>query len=184
MITSRRPSRLVLKARLTGSRQAPQPSAQTLAQCARRLSRRADRARASLQAAREQLSGKRVFFFPDSQLELPIARFLHNELGMELVEVGTPYLNRVQHGAELDRLPEGTRITEGQNVDVQLERCRAAAPDIVVCGLGLANPLEADGVTTKWSIELVFTPIHGFEQAADLAGLFTRPLVRRARLEV
>ncbi len=148
------------------------------------LARRADRARASLQAAREQLSGKRVFFFPDSQLELPIARFLHNELGMELVEVGTPYLNRVQHGAELDRLPEGTRITEGQNVDVQLERCRAAAPDIVVCGLGLANPLEADGVTTKWSIELVFTPIHGFEQAADLAGLFTRPLVRRARLEV
>jgi len=148
------------------------------------LSRRADRARASLQAAREQLSGKRVFFFPDSQLELPIARFLHNELGMELVEVGTPYLNRAQHGAELERLPQGTRITEGQNVDVQLERCRAATPDIVVCGLGLANPLEAEGVTTKWSIELVFTPIHGFEQAADLAGLFTRPLVRRARLEV
>jgi light-independent protochlorophyllide reductase subunit N len=148
------------------------------------LARRADRARASLRAAREQLSGKRVFFFPDSQLELPIARFLNAELGMDLVEVGTPYLNRVQHGAELDRLPEGTRITEGQDVDVQLARCRAAAPDIVVCGLGLANPLEAEGVTTKWSIELVFTPIHGFEQAADLAGLFTRPLVRRARLEV
>jgi light-independent protochlorophyllide reductase subunit B len=41
----------------------------------------------------------------------------------------------------------------------------------VVCGLGLANPLEAEGMTTKWSIELVFTPIHGYEQAADLAEL-------------
>ena len=54
----------------------------------------------------------------------------------------------------------------------------------MVCGLGLANPLEAEGMTTKWSIELVFTPIQGFEQAADLAELFARPLVRRARLVV
>jgi light-independent protochlorophyllide reductase subunit N len=37
-------------------------------------------------------------------------------------------------------------------------------------------------MTTKWSIELVFTPIQGFEQAADLAGLFTRPLHRRQLL--
>ena len=145
---------------------------------------RVERARASLGPAREALGGRRVFFFPDSQLELPIARFLSNELGVELIEVGTPYLNREQHGAELELLPAGTRITEGQSVDLQLERCRAAAPDIAVCGLGLANPLEAEGITTKWSIELVFTPIHGFEQAADLAGLFTRPLVRRQRLEV
>jgi hypothetical protein len=64
----------------------------------------------------------------------------------------------------------------------QLDRCRAARPDLVVCGLGLANPLEAEGMTTKWSIELVFTPIQGFEQAADLAGLFTRPLHRRQLL--
>jgi light-independent protochlorophyllide reductase subunit N len=37
-------------------------------------------------------------------------------------------------------------------------------------------------MTTKWAIELVFTPIQGFDQAADLAELFTRPLVRRMRL--
>jgi light-independent protochlorophyllide reductase subunit N len=53
-----------------------------------------------------------------------------------------------------------------------------------VCGLGLANPLEAEGLTTKWSIELVFSPIHGFEQAGDLARLLARPADRRARLEV
>jgi light-independent protochlorophyllide reductase subunit N len=38
-------------------------------------------------------------------------------------------------------------------------------------------------MTTKWAIELVFTPIHGYDQAGDLAELFTRPLVRRGRLE-
>ena len=61
----------------------------------------------------------------------------------------------------------------------QLDRCRAARPDLVVCGLGLANPLEAEGLTTKWAIELVFTPIQGYDQAADLAELFCRPLQRR-----
>ena len=73
-------------------------------------------------------------------------------------------------------------MSEGQHVERQIERCRAAKPDLVVCGLGLANPLEAEGMTTKWAIELVFTPIQGYEQAADLAELFARPLVRRARL--
>jgi light-independent protochlorophyllide reductase subunit N len=61
---------------------------------------------------------------------------------------------------------------------------RADKPDITVCGLGLANPLEGEGFTTKWAIELVFSPIHGFDQAADLAELFARPLRRRDRLEV
>ena len=75
-------------------------------------------------------------------------------------------------------------ISEGQDVDRQLDRCRETRPDIVVCGLGLANPLEAEGFTTKWAIELVFTPIQGYEQAGDLAELFARPLNRRTRLEV
>ena len=39
-------------------------------------------------------------------------------------------------------------------------------------------------MTTKWSIELMFTPIQGYDQAGDLAELFARPLVRRSRLEV
>ncbi len=141
-----------------------------------------DRAAAALARHRMQLAGKRVFFFPDSQLEIPIARFLARELGMQLVEVGTPYLHRQHLAEELDMLPAGTFLSEGQHVDNQLDRCRAAQPDIVVCGLGLANPLEAEGLTTKWAIELVFTPIHGYEQAADLAELFARPLVRRMKL--
>lgn len=131
---------------------------------------------------RDQLGGRSVFLFPDSQLEIPMARFLSRELGMTLSEVGTPYLHREHMAEELALLPAGVSLTEGQDVDQQLDRCRAARPDIAVCGLGLANPLEAEGITTKWSIELVFTPIQGFEQAADLAELFARPLVRSAKL--
>ena len=123
-----------------------------------------------------------MFFFPDSQLEIPIARFLSRELSMRLVEVGTPYLHQNHLAEELSLLPEGTFLSEGQDVEKQLDRCRAQRPDLVVCGLGLANPLEAEGLTTKWSIELMFTPTQGYEQAADLAELFARPMVRRTKL--
>ena len=140
------------------------------------------RATRALVRYREQLAGRSIFLFPDSQLEIPLARFLSRELSMRLVEVGTPYLHREHLAVELGLLPADVALTEGQDVDLQLDRCRAARPDLVVCGLGLANPLEAEGLTTKWSIELVFTPIQGYEQAADLAELFARPLVRRARL--
>ncbi len=142
------------------------------------------RAREAVARHRGALAGRRVFLFPDSQLEVPMARFLARELGMEPVEVGTPYLHRQHLAEELELLPAGTPLSEGQHVERQLDRCRAAKPDLVVCGLGLANPLEAEGIATKWSIELVFTPVQGYEQAGDLAALFTRPLDRRERLQV
>ena len=142
------------------------------------------RAETALARYRPALAGKRIFFFPDSQLEVPLARFLSRELGADLVEVGTPYLHRQHLADDLDMLPDDVMLSEGQDVERQLDRCRAARPDLTVCGLGLANPLEADGLTTKWSIELVFTPIQGFEQAGDLAELFARPLARRTRLAV
>jgi len=140
------------------------------------------RAEVALARQRTLLAGKLIFFFPDSQLEVPLARFLSRELGMRLSEVGSPYLHKQHLAEELSMLPEGTRLSEGQDVEKQLDRCRAAQPDLVVCGLGLANPLEHEGMTTKWAIELVFTPIQGYEQAADLAGLFSRPLQRRRLL--
>lgn len=142
-----------------------------------------ERAKRALARHREILDGKSIFFFPDSQLEPSLARFLSRELGMRLTEVGTPYLNRDLVGTELAYLPSA-QLSEGQDVDRMLDRCRAAQPDLVVCGLGLANPLEREGFATKWSIELVFSPIHGFDQAGDLAGLFARPLARRAALRL
>lgn len=140
------------------------------------------RATAALARFKAELSGRDIFFFPDSQLEIPLARFVSRELGMRLVEVGSPFIHRTHLEQELALLPEGTVLSEGQHVEAQLDRCRAAKPSLTVCGLGLANPLEAEGLTTKWSIELVFSPIHGYEQAAELAALFARPLDRRARL--
>ena len=142
------------------------------------------RAIRAIEHCRAQLSGKTIFFMPDSQLEVPLARFLSQELGMTPVEVGTPYLHRRHLAQDLALLPATTVISEGQDVDKQLDRVRAARPDITVCGLGLANPLEAEGLTTKWAIELVFSPIHGFDQAGDLAELFARPLRRRDVLKV
>ena len=141
-----------------------------------------ERAQKALARYIPMLETKRISFFPDSQLEIPLARFLSQECGMKVIEIGTPYLHKQHLDAELELLPENSRIVEGQDVEKQLDRCRADKPDIVVCGLGLANPLEAEGITTKWSIELVFSPVHGYEQAADLAELFARPLNRSMRL--
>ena len=138
-----------------------------------------ERGTRAMQAHRAWLQDRSIFFFPDSQLEIPLARCLQREMGMRLTEVGTPYLHRQHMAAELALLPSGTRISEGQDVDRQLGRCLQDAPDLTVCGLGLANPLEAQGLSTKWAIELVFTPIQGYEQAGDLAALFSRPLRRR-----
>jgi light-independent protochlorophyllide reductase subunit N len=140
------------------------------------------RARKAVAAARETLEGKSVFFLPDSQMEPSLARFLTRECGMTAVEIGTPYLHRDIVGPDLDLIAPGPTLSEGQDVDRQLDRVRAARPDLTVCGLGLANPLEAEGLTTKWAIELVFTPVHFYEQAGDLASLFARPLRRRAML--
>ncbi|MEM1132877.1 MAG: ferredoxin:protochlorophyllide reductase (ATP-dependent) subunit N [Pseudomonadota bacterium] len=143
-----------------------------------------ERARKSMQHQRDRLEGKTIFFMPDSQLEIPLARFLANEMGMVLTEVGTPYLHRSHLTKELEHMPAAIQLSEGQHVDKQLERVRATRPDLTVCGLGLANPLEAEGLSTKWAIELVFSPIHGFDQAGDLAELFARPMRRRDVLKV
>ena len=144
------------------------------------------RASLSLSRFRETLAGRSIVFFPDSQLEIPLARFLRRELGMEPREVATPFLHGAHLADELALLNEhgATRIVEGADVEAQLDRVRALRPDLTVCGLGLANPLEAEGLATKWSIELLFTPIQGYEQAGDLAGLFARPFDRSARLRV
>lgn len=143
-----------------------------------------DRARRAVAAQRELLANRRIAFLPDSQLELPLARFLQRECAMELVSVATPYHDPQIMGAEVALLDPLPAIIENGDVERRLDDVRDSRPDLTVCGLGIANPLEAEGLGTKWSIELIFSPIQGFEQAGDLAALFSRPLSRRARLEV
>jgi light-independent protochlorophyllide reductase subunit N len=143
-----------------------------------------ERARAAVARHRAAMDGKRVFLFPDSQMEPSLARFLSREMGADIAEIGTPFLHRRLVEGEIALLLEGINWAEGQDVDRQIDRCHAARPDLVICGMGLANPFEATGITTKWSIEFVFSPIHGYEQAGDLAELVTRPFNRRAVLAV
>jgi len=142
------------------------------------------RAQKSLAKVRESLQGRTIHFLPDSQLEIPLARFLRDECGMSLTEVATPYLDQTLMAEELQRLGRDVSLVEGSDLDSALARVRDHRPDLTVCGMGIANPLEAEGLRTKWSIELIFTPIQGFDQVADLAGLFARPLVRERQLEV
>jgi light-independent protochlorophyllide reductase subunit N len=143
-----------------------------------------ERAMRSLEAYKAELAGRRIAFLPDSQLEIPLARFLASECGMTPTEVATPYYDVMTMASETPLLPEGVQWYEGQNLDDSLARVRNSRPDLTVCGLGIANPLEAEGLRTKWSIELMFSPIQGFDQAGDLAELFARPLRRKNRLEV
>jgi light-independent protochlorophyllide reductase subunit N len=98
------------------------------------------------------------------------------------VEVGTPTCTAAPRGRARAAADGDAASARARTSDRQLDRCRAARPDLSVCGLGLANPLEREGLTTKWSIELVFSPVHGFDPAADLAELFARPLARKTRL--
>ncbi|HBB56404.1 MAG TPA: ferredoxin:protochlorophyllide reductase (ATP-dependent) subunit N, partial [Hyphomonadaceae bacterium] len=83
------------------------------------LSARAARA---LAPHRARLAGKSAFFFPDSQLEIPLARFLANELGMRLIEVGAPYIHQRLLAADLAALPADCALAEGGDVERQLDR--------------------------------------------------------------
>ena len=140
------------------------------------------RAKQAVSNYRHQLEGKNVFFFPDSQMEPSLARFLIKETGANVLEIGTPFLHKAHLAPELEQLSDQIQFSEGQDVDLQIDRCRAARPDLTICGMGLGNPLEAEGLTTKWSIEFAFTPIQGYEQAGDLAELFVRPMKRKQAL--
>ncbi len=142
------------------------------------------RAERAVALHREQLDGKKVFFFPDSQLEIPLARFLGNELGHGSHGSGHALSQQAPDGRRPRRPARPCSRERGAGRGQAAGPLPRRAPDIAVCGLGLANPLEVEGITTKWSIELVFTPIQGYEQAGDLAELFARPLNRRTRLEV
>ena len=142
------------------------------------------RAKRAVSVHRSKLEGKRIHFLPDSQLEIPMARFLSEECGLGINEVGTPFHDQLVMRAELARLRKDVPMVEGQDLDPALARVRASRPDLTVCGMGIANALESEGLRTKWSIELVFSPVQGFDQAGDLAGLFVKPLAREDILEV
>ena len=125
----------------------------------------------------------------DNLLELSLARFLIR-CGMIVYEIGIPYMDKRYQGAELLLLEQTCRemnvkipkIVEKPDNYNQLDRIRDLQPDLVITGMAHANPLEARGINTKWSVEFTFAPIHGFTNAQDILELVTKPLIRNNSL--
>nr|WRW10647.1 light-independent protochlorophyllide reductase subunit N [Ascoseira mirabilis] len=136
------------------------------------------------------IKSKSVFFMGDNLLEISLARFLIRS-GMIVYEIGIPYMDKRYQGAELQLLEKTCRqknvpipiIVEKPDNYNQIERIRDIKPDLVITGMANANPLEARGINTKWSVEFTFAQIHGFTNAIEVLELVTRPLRRNQKLE-
>ena len=136
------------------------------------------------------IKGKSVFFMGDNLLEVSLARFLI-KCGMVVYEIGIPYMDRRYQMAELELLKQTCeeqgvplpRIVEKPDNYNQIQRIRELKPDLAITGMAHANPLEARGINTKWSVEFTFAQIHGFTNTKDILELVTRPLRRNEKLE-
>lgn len=134
--------------------------------------------------------GKSVFFMGDNLLEISLARFLI-KCGMIVYEIGIPYMDKRFQAAELLLLEKTCnemkipmpRIVEKPDNYNQIQRIRELKPDLAITGMAHANPLEARGINTKWSVEFTFAQIHGFTNSRDILELVTRPLRRNQALE-
>lgn len=136
----------------------------------------------NIEAKVASIRGKRIFITGDNMLELPITRFLR-KAGAEVIECGTPYVNRKFHARELQMLA-GQKVVEMPNMGRQIRDIREQQPDLVITNFWQANPFEAERIATKWSTEIIFTPIYGFGGAGDLANLFSRALNRHKKLDM
>lgn len=143
----------------------------------------------TLQDHLKLIRGKSVFFMGDNLLEISLARFLIR-CGMIVYEIGIPYMDKRFQAAELALLEQTClqmntpmpRIVEKPDNYYQIQRIRELVPDLVITGMAHANPLEARGITTKWSVEFTFAQIHGFTNSRDILELVTRPLRRNQNL--
>ncbi|MDY6898518.1 MAG: ferredoxin:protochlorophyllide reductase (ATP-dependent) subunit N, partial [Cyanobacteriota bacterium] len=144
----------------------------------------------SLEEYVKLIRGKSVFFMGDNLLEISLARFLIR-CGMTVPEIGIPYMDKRYQAAELQLLEKTChemdvplpRIVEKPDNYNQIQRINKLNPDLVITGMAHANPLEARGINTKWSVEFTFAQIHGFTNARDILELVTRPLRRNNSLK-
>ncbi len=145
---------------------------------------------AGLEDYLELVRGKSVFFMGDNLLEVSLARFLIR-CGMIVYEIGIPYMDKRFQAAELELLERTChemgvplpRIVEKPDNYHQIQRIRELQPDLAITGMAHANPLEARGISTKWSVEFTFAQIHGFTNSRDILELVTRPLRRNESLQ-
>ena len=136
------------------------------------------------------VKGKSVFFMGDNLLEISLARFLIRS-GMIVHEIGIPYIDKRFQASELALLYKTCsemgvpvpRIVEKPDNYSQIQRIRDLQPDLAITGMAHANPLEARGISTKWSVEFTFAQIHGFTNSREILELVTRPLRRNQALQ-
>nr|YP_009555663.1 protochlorophyllide reductase ChlN subunit [Selaginella kraussiana]AZU95780.1 protochlorophyllide reductase ChlN subunit [Selaginella kraussiana] len=129
--------------------------------------------------------GKSVFFMGDNLLEVSSARF-PIRCGTIVYEIGIPYMDKRYQAAEPALLQEVSmdmcipvpRIVEKPDNYDQIQRMRELQPDLAVAGMANANPLEARGIDTKWSVEFTFAQTHGSANARDVPQSVTRSLRR------
>lgn len=153
------------------------------------LQEREDKIWESLKDYIDLIKGQSVFFMGDNLLEISLARFLIR-CGMIVYEIGIPYMDKRFQAAELALLEKTCiemnvplpRIVEKPDNYYQIQRIRELEPNLVITGMAHANPLEARGITTKWSVEFTFAQIHGFANAREILELITRPLKRNKNL--
>ena len=154
------------------------------------LQEREEQVWAGLEGYLRLVRGKSVFFMGDNLLEVSLARFLAR-CGMIVYEIGIPYMDKRYQAAELALLQSTCqemgvplpRIVEKPDNYHQVQRIRELQPDLAITGMAHANPLEARGISTKWSVEFTFAQIHGFTNARDILELVTRPLRRNHSLQ-
>ncbi|MBE9079147.1 ferredoxin:protochlorophyllide reductase (ATP-dependent) subunit N [Romeria aff. gracilis LEGE 07310] len=136
------------------------------------------------------IRGKSVYLMGDNLLEISMARFLVR-CGMTVHEIGIPYMDKRYQAAELNLLAQtcaemgvpAPKIVEKPDNYNQIKQIMELQPDLVITGMAHANPLEARGITTKWSVEFTFAQIHGFGNTRDILELVTRPLRRNENLK-
>eukprot|EP00448_Togula_jolla_P008605 CAMPEP_0170615978 /NCGR_PEP_ID=MMETSP0224-20130122/25628_1 /TAXON_ID=285029 /ORGANISM="Togula jolla, Strain CCCM 725" /LENGTH=557 /DNA_ID=CAMNT_0010941751 /DNA_START=67 /DNA_END=1740 /DNA_ORIENTATION=- len=153
------------------------------------LAEREQQAWDSVKEYLEILDGKSIFFMGDNLLEVSLARCLARA-GMTVLEVGIPYMDARYQAAELALLTKTCnemgkplpRIVEKPDNFMQVQRIKELQPDLAITGMAHANPLEARGINTKWSVEFTFQQIHGFTNVRDLFELVTKPLRRNKSL--
>jgi light-independent protochlorophyllide reductase subunit N len=149
------------------------------------LEEREERVWKNLQKYTDLLKGKSIFFMGDNLLEISLARFLIR-CGMVVFEIGIPYMDKRYQGAELAFLEKTCEkmgvflpiIVEKPDNYNQVDRIKDLEPDLVITGMAHANPLEARGINTKWSVEFTFSQIHGFTNAKNILELISKPLLR------
>jgi light-independent protochlorophyllide reductase subunit N len=126
------------------------------------------------------LRGRSVSFCSDTMLELSLARTLR-AAGMDVKAIGTPNVYRKFHGLERARL-DGIEIFERPDRFAMFARLHTDRPDLVVANLNIANALQGMGFNVKWSTELTFQPVHGFNGAPSLLGMFAGSMRRHDAL--